>query len=539
MGGRAPRDAFRLSRRKFLIGLAAIAAGFASSRLIPGRDAGGAGSPTASSANTTVGPGAPTATAPVATSMPGPTPPPSRRPSPVQAENLRRGDAAWNLDGGATPTVQGYFGRASFVPAETLELHLSGSGPVDVEWYRLGWYAGAGGRLIGATRKVACRPQPMPAPDPQVGRIDAGWPVAHREVIGPDWLSGQYVAVLRPASGAAAYVPFVVRPASAAEPGPVLFIHAAATWQAYNGWGGKSLYHASSTGFTTATRDARAAVVSFARPYLEDRGAMYLRRWELQFVRWMERHGRDVEYAADVDLELHPEVAEGRRLIVMAGHPEYWSRPMRQRIERAIQGGTNVAFLTGNEVYWQVRLEDGPTGPGSRIVCYKDATLDPVTLTSPSLATVRWRDAPLNEPESVLVGVLYRGIVGRVGDWVVADGTHWLYDGTHVQRGDRIRNLIGQEFDRYVPATAPPGATLLARSPMQIRGSTVQGIHNATAYVASSGATVIGAGTFQWSWALDDFGSRTYDGVTTPLDARLDRMTRNLFDRLGDGVLRS
>ena len=63
-------------------------------------------------------------------------------------------------------------------------------------------------------------------------------------------------------------------------------------------------------------------------------------------------------------------------------------------------------------------------------------------------------------------------------------------------------------------------------------------LHTATVYEAESGATVIAAGTFQWAWALDGWGSRSFGGVTTPLDHRVAQMTRNLFDRLGDGSRR-
>ena len=74
---------------------------------------------------------------------------------------------------------------------------------------------------------------------------------------------------------------------------------------------------------------------------------------------------------------------------------------------------------------------------------------------------------------------------------------------------------------------------------LQSIGSSVNTIYTkvqtATIYSADSGATVFAAGTFQWSWALDTFGQRSFRGVTTPPDRRVERMTRNLFDRLGDG----
>jgi hypothetical protein len=347
--------------------------------------------------------------------------------------------------------------------------------------------------------------------------------------------------VLRPLAGPSSYVPFVVRASAVARRAPVLFVSAATTWQAYNMWGGASLYDATTADSPGISKGKRAVQVSFDRPYAEDGGAGFLRRWELQFVRWQEREGRDVDYIADVDLELHPELLGGRRLIVFAGHHEYWSRPMRTSLEGAIAAGTNVAFLSANEIYWQVRLEPSLLGPARRITCYKSAQLDPFAVAQPSLTTCRWREAPVSEPEAAIIGQMYGHVVRRPGDWVVVHADHWLYDGTGLRDGDRLTNLVGQEYDTFFRDFAHPGAVLLAESPIDsVVKDTGPGdprgrpVHTATMYTAESGATIFSAGTFQWSWAIDELGRRDYQGFATPYDERVVRMTRNLFDRLGD-----
>jgi hypothetical protein len=115
-----------------------------------------------------------------------------------------------------------------------------------------------------------------------------------------------------------------------------------------------------------------------------------------------------------------------------------------------------------------------------------------------------------------------------------------LYEGTGMRDGDRLTNLVGQEFDTYFPQLANRGTVILARSPIEaiirpdlVGPYTSPAIHNATTYTASSGATVFAAGTFQWSWAVDQFGDRSYRGFATPYYERVVRMTQNLFDRLG------
>ncbi len=168
-----------------------------------------------------------------------------------------------------------------------------------------------------------------------------------------------------------------------------------------------------------------------------------------------------------------------------------------------------------------------------------------MTATNPSLATCRFREAPVSDPEAPLIGQMYGAIVARPADWIVAEAGHWLYEGTALATGDRLLNLVGQEYDTFFPELANPGTVILARGPVQKAprpagepsANPSPPIHTATAYTAVSGATVIAAGTFQWSWAIDDYGTRAYPGHLTPRDARVERMTTNLFDRLGDGPL--
>ena len=457
----------------------------------------------------------------------------------IRRENALRGTDRW-LIGGSPATIEGYVNRASTAPGEALSVHVASATTFDVEWYRLGWYGGAGGRLIRVDPGLAPRPGQGPQVDLPTGRAEAPSEASLELQVPADWPSGMYTAVLRPLVGNPGYIPFIVRRA-AGSPAPVLFVSAALTWQAYNTWGGANLYDASMADSPEISRGRRAVQVSFDRPYALHQGAGYQQRWELQFVRWQEREGVDVDYAADLDLELDPGILGNRRLVVFAGHHEYWSRPMRTALEAAVASGTNVLFLSANEVYWQVRLEASPLGPARRVTCYKSARLDPVALTQPDLTTCRWRERPVNDPEAPLIGQMYGHIVRRPGDWIAAGTDHWLYEGTGLRDGDRLVNLVGQEYDSYFPELGHPGTVVLARSPVDavIQSDQLIGryssppLHTATMYTADSGATVFAAGTFQWSWAIDHFGDRSYRGAATPYDGRVVRMTENLFDRLG------
>jgi N,N-dimethylformamidase beta subunit-like protein len=480
-----------------------------------------------------------------ASAAPSPArPPASLHDDRIVVENLRPGDRGWDPIGQAVDSqAEGFALSASVAAGDEIGLRYGTVAPLTIDWYRLGWYGGAGGRLVHSGPLVRGRSRFGSTVDPITGRAEATGGSLVTVQTDRDWLPGQYVAVLRPTDRSTPrWVPVTIRPAAGAAPAPILFVSATATWQAYNTWGGANFYTASNEDDAQAVGRRRATQISFDRPLAGARGLGLMPRWELNFIRWQERAGYPVDYCADVDLELHPEVLNGRRLILFVGHHEYWSRPMRSSIESAIAAGTNVAFLEANEVYWQTRLEDSPTGPGRRVTCYKSAQLDPVTATHPELATCRFREPPVNDPEAPLIGQMYGAIVSRVADWVVADAGHWIYERTRVRDGDRIRNLVGQEFDTFFPDLAHPRTAILARSPVvptkrRLAAATyapeAPDVHNATCYEADSGATVVAAGTFQWSWALDDYGDRSYRGVATPVDPRVGVMTRNILDRLG------
>src|SRR5262249_59659151 len=75
--------------------------------------------------------------------------------------------------------------------------------------------------------------------------------------------------------------------------------------------------------------------------------------------------------------------------------------------DKARDAGVNLAWFGANAAYRQVRFEDSVVGANRHQVCYKSAAEDPQTKTSPALATVNWRDAPVNRPEMQVVGVGY------------------------------------------------------------------------------------------------------------------------------------
>jgi hypothetical protein len=268
------------------------------------------------------------------------------------------------------------------------------------------------------------------------------------------------------ADGDQSYVPLVVRDDIGSH--DLLFEHASTTDQAYNAWGGKSLYDFNSTGAPTVSGSTAAVKVSFDRPF-DGTGAGGSLRWELNMVRWLEANGFDVGFVSDLDVHRDPAFAARARAVIQAGHNEYWSRDMRDHLEAARAQGKGLGFFGGDTGAWAIRFEDSALGKDRVEVGYKLAP-DPIASSDPSLTTGHWRDAPLNRPTQQFIGVGTGMAVRRSGDWVV-EGTGAepdLFEGTGFRDGDVVPNLVGYEYDGVGTPGAqpqnPPGLQILGRS---------------------------------------------------------------------------
>ena len=171
------------------------------------------------------------------------------------------------------------------------------------------------------------------------------------------------------------YIPLILR-ALPSRRSTILVQASVNTWQAFNSWGGKSLYPNSST------KKVPANHVSFDRPYDTTQPVPLV--WEIGLLRFLEREGYDVSYTTDVDTDRNPRELRRHRLVISSGYDQYWSKRMRDAFEAARDGGTNLAFIGADIADWQIRYKNNRR----TIVEYREATKDPVT--NPALKTVRF-----------------------------------------------------------------------------------------------------------------------------------------------------
>jgi hypothetical protein len=434
--------------------------------------------------------------------------------NPIAAENALPGDTGWKLRQRAGPgQLEAYASATSVNHGEPIDVHVRADVALTLGWklYRMGWYGGAGGRLVASGGPVPVGPQPTPTPT-ATGLIECRWPISFTIPTDASWTSGVYVVAMTRVDGPQTYVPFVVR--ADERKGAAVFQASVTTWQAYNAWGGKSLY----TG-------GPAQEVSFDRPYLEGSGAGQYFRWEHHFVTWAEARGFDLVYVTNVDLDRDPSLLLGQRLFLSVGHDEYWSRPARAALEGALAAGVSAAFFSANSIYWQVRLEpaQGSGVPRRTMVCYKGRSAEDPLRGTP-VETVRWRDAPVNEPENGLLGIMYSAWLLVDGGWVVRNASHWVYEGTGLQDGDAIPGIVGYETDRrFENGLTPPGTEILAGSPVvDVNGRPDR--HEAAIRATAAGGFLFAAGTIEWSW-----------GLSRPeiADPRVQRVTENVLGRAG------
>jgi len=471
----------------------------------------------------------------------------------TQLENTKTGSADWQLSNPATNhEIEGYASLNSVNRGGQISFFVSTSDPsFTFEVFRMGWYGGAGARRMMAPIQLTGTKQITPSPDPITGIVECQWSnpyilsVPYTASDQTNWASGVYLARLTgTTSGKQSFVLFVVRDDQRSS--TYLFQLSVDTYQAYNNWGGKSLYSWNSTGLLSAVN------VSFNRPYALGNQATsafgvgageFLANmqpptetapagWAYNMVRFLEREGYDVDYITDVDAHENANLLLSHKALLVVGHSEYWSWQMRTNVTAARDARVGLGFFSSNTCYWQIRFAaSAVTGAADRtIVAYKNAGTDPYS-ASPStayLTTTQWRLPPVNLPEEALVGVMY--ITDHVNsDIVVTNPSHWAYTYTGLQSGGHLPGILGYEVDA-MQGNQPANTVGLAHE------TTTGGIgSDTTAYTAPSGATVFATGSFQWSWGLDDFNApNVRPSVINPA---VQQITRNVLAQLAGAAI--
>lgn len=393
-----------------------------------------------------------------------------------------RNDAgrAFNDDVTFFDDIEAYCGSLSCAPGDAIAVHMStraASFDVTVERW-------------GATRDVVWSAQGLTGEWHDVpSDADSNgcrWPVSFEVPVGADWRSGFYLVTLTahdatPGRGTC-HAGFVVR--AAAPTTNALLVLGTNTWNAYNTWGGASLY---TGGHQVSFRrpwprglldrpeverdDRKARPVRFGeepdaegeifQAYRLSNGyspAIGSTGWfthERRFVEWAERAGWQFDMACSSDLD-EPGATDGYQLIMGVGHDEYWTSAARDVVDAHIARGGQYLSLSGNTMFWQVRLSEN----ADHMICWKYAAHehDPVVAEGRTEEmTGLWCDPLVGRPEWTTIGAgsvfgLYhrfgQATPRGTGGYSVFRPDHWLFEGTGLRYGDLLggdHGVVGYE----------------------------------------------------------------------------------------------
>lgn len=475
--------------------------------------------------------------------------------NPIVAENCLAGSPAseWDVSGSGDASIQGFATDISVNRGSRIDFKIrTDASNYKLDIYRIGYYGGMGARKVATVQPSATLPQAQPdcLNDSATGLIDCGnWGVSASWPVPANATSGVYIAkAVRNDTQGASHIVFVVRD-DASSSGLVVQT-ADTTWQAYNNFGGNSLYTGSPAG--------RAFKVSYNRPFVTrdvDNGQDWLFNAEYPMIRWLEANGYDLSYITGVDADRFGALIRNHRVYLSSGHDEYWSKNQRAAVEDARGAGVHLAFFSGNEVFWKTRWENSIDGSGTSfrtLVCYKEthanAKIDPSAEW-----TGTWRDARFSppadggRPENALTGNLFMVNDGATTAIRVpeADGKMRFWRNTSIATqatgatATLAGSTLGYEWDVDVLNSARPAGvirlstTTVNNAPVLLDNGSTYGsgtaVHTMTLYRHASGALVFGAGTVQWAWGLD----ANHDRGNAAPDVRMQQATVNLLADMG------
>jgi hypothetical protein len=488
-------------------------------------------------------------------------------PNAIVLENQKPGtpQSVWQIDPGTdSTTIQGFTTNISTNLGGSVDFKINnqtGNANYQINIYRLGYYGGNGATLVTSLQHQAASAvvQPAALTDPSTGLIDAGnWQTTDSWLVPTNATSGVYIANV--IDGTQVFqIPFVIRDDSSHS--DIVFQTSDQTWQAYNPWGGSNLYNGNGPGFGGA-----AYAVSYNRPITTRDGGLTGTANDMVFsaefpaIQWLEQNGYDVSYISGLDASANGSLLLNHQVYMDVGHDEYWTDSQRANVQAAADGGVNLMFLSGNEVYWQTRFEPSTDGSGAAnrtLVSYKDthanALIDPTGTATGTFMDARFSSTGgmSGQPSNSLTGTVFQVDSER------ADVIKIPYDMTQLrfwrntsvantapgQSASLVQNLLGYEWDSSPDnGFRPAGLVDLSSTTLQVATNLLDygnkvgngtATHNLVEYRDPvSGALVFGAGTVFWSWGLSADHDQVL-GAPTPTDPNVQQATVNLLADMG------
>jgi hypothetical protein len=354
----------------------------------------------------------------------------------------------------ALALINAYTDRKSYVAGDAIQFHVSVTAPpYSITILRDGLVPQTIASVSGISGSFHAFPSD--------GYLGANWPVGYTWVVPADWPTGSYFARFTDAANQTHFHPFAIRHPTPGTHGRIAFCMDYNTRNAYNAWGGKSLY----VGSPNATR------VSFLRPMSDDSGKGKGAWLTVLCHGFLESEGFAVEYITESDIHQNPALLQSYDIVVFSAHIEYNTREFYDAIQAHHDRGGHLAFFSANDLWWQVRYEDN----GNMMVGYKSTAIpnDPMYGVNNALVTTHWYEPILNRPGEALQGISFTNYSGYYlsENFTVRDADHWFFAGTGLQNGQVVgQNLAGGETD-FIGRASPPVVDILLAAKLNRRNA--------------------------------------------------------------------
>jgi len=361
---------------------------------------------------------------------------------------------------------------------------------------------------------------------------------ARPTIVAPE-RTGLYYLWARTPSGAAFSFPWVVAPRRAHA--KIAVLASTNTWNAYNNFGGRSNYInpeglparpvVNSRQDLARFRDPapfgvwqwsddRFLPLSFDRPephnHLFDdpevtdpvRGRVQCGQTpgEWRLLGWLEREGFDYDYYAEAQLHDGTLNLDAYRVLILAIHPEYWTRQMYTAVKDWVFGrGGRLMYLAGNGLNCEVTLSaDGVMRCLSRV---RSLAGEMGGHSGDGTIEYESRMHRTFESEANLLGVVCTsaGLMTAAPYRVECD-SHWAFAGTGLRNGDLFGEKTlhervpggasGHETDKRSPSS-PANTILLAKGTNADNGGAELVYHQ-----PAGGGAVFSTGSITWIPAL-------------------------------------
>lgn len=412
----------------------------------------------------------------------------------------------------ATDAQEGMYANSfSFVKGDTVRLYISTSAQPDTIFL----YHEIDKRHLSRTF-ITTHWVLQPARD-SAYLNGCGWSQTYAFAITSLFPPGLYHAEINGSSGKL-WTMFFIRDTSSTRHARIAIDFPTNTWQAYNTFGGKSLYTFNSTNGVASQK------VSFSRPYDVPMGTGQYRYWGDGLIPFLESEGDPYDFYTDQEIDSVGALLDAYDVLFIYPHDEYWTLGKRRAIERFVARGGRLIILGGNTCWWQARYERND----SLLVCYKSGTLDPLAGIQDSLVTTNWYSRPLYDPENRITGVSYLegGYVNQgtclprslgYGCYGAFNTNHWAYAGTNLTDGNRFgyaSRIVGYEVDgalfqwvNGIPTVTgtdqtPANYTILGLSPSIKQDGVSKGHGTMGIYRSPGGGWVFNAATINWVYGL-------------------------------------